>query len=172
ACAEIRFQPRDFRLRISLFPKFQIPKPDWLVKAGKHCRRPTRQFRRPVFTAIEAIKVRPPDILGFRRGLAQIGKWNHYFHLPEFIFVAGVGDGAFDFDGAFHAFGCETPIAGEILRYATLIQFVVDDRVEHAAERVPLKLEVPLQLSWCDKEFDDLFFPEFAVARSEGGLDI
>src|SRR5205807_7398628 len=98
------------------------------------------------------------------RWLAKIGEWQPNFHLPELIFVAGIVDRALQFNGALYPFGRIAPIAMKSLRDAAFIQVVVNDGVEDTAERIPLQLEITVEIGNSDEELDHLFFPESAVA--------
>src|SRR5947209_7775660 len=114
------------------------------MKTRQSSWRPTQLFHWLIFGSVEAVKISPPNISGFGRSLLKIGKRNHDFHLPEFIFVTGIIHCSFEFDGALHALGRVAPIALEVRRNASFIQSIRDDGVEHAAQGIPLKFEIAL----------------------------
>jgi len=58
------------------------------------------------------------------------------------------------------------------LRDSFFIQFIVNNGVKDATQRVPLQLKVTFQFPGCHKKFHNLLLPEPAVAIGEGGLDV
>ena len=104
-------------------------------------------FDRQAFGPIEAIKIRAPHIARLGRGEAKVGEGNADFHLPELIAIVGIIRGALEFDGAGHVCGCETPIAFEGPRLTFIIEIVINNGVEHAAERIPLEFEIAMEIA-------------------------
>src|SRR6266699_2155346 len=155
-----------------LFSKFQIPEPTGLVESGQERGRPTQLFDWQTFGAVEAVEIGAPGLSGLWRGLAEIGKGEPDFHLPEFILVTGITDGALHFDGALHAFGSVAPITLKRFGDTSWIKIVGDNGVEDTTQRVPLEFEITAQLFRCNEELDDLFLPEFTIAVGESGLDV
>src|SRR6266567_525204 len=161
----------NFRQR-RLFSKFQIPEPTGLVESGQECGGPTQLLDRQTFGAVEAVKIGAPGFSRLWRGLAEVGKGEPDFHLPELILVTGIADGALHFDGALHPFGSVAPITLKRFGDAFWIKIVGDNGVEDTTQRVPLEFEITAQLFGCNEELDDLFLPEFTIAVGESGLDV